>query len=74
MLVATVCRMTPRLNTHVETMRPIRLPIESDKNGEARAPKNVPADRIETMADSCEGVTFGFPSGSTYPVLKRRCQ
>jgi hypothetical protein len=39
--------------------------------GLARAPKNVPAERIETMADSWEVVMLRSPSGSMYPVLKR---
>jgi hypothetical protein len=32
--------------------------------GLARAPKKVPAERMETMADSWAVVMFGLPSGS----------
>jgi hypothetical protein len=62
MEVAAVCKTTPTLKTQVEMMRPILRPRLSASRGEARAPKKVPADRMETMADSCEGETSGLPS------------
>jgi hypothetical protein len=48
--VAAVCRMTPRLNTWAEAIRPQRRPIRSPMGAAPRAPKNVPAERMETMA------------------------
>jgi hypothetical protein len=52
MAVETVCSTTPRLKTQVEIIRAGRRPKKSARRGEARAPKKVPADRMETMADS----------------------
>jgi hypothetical protein len=56
-LVAAVCRMTPKINTIVETMRPKRRPIASATGAAVRAPKKVPADKMETMVADCEAVT-----------------
>lgn len=39
-----------------------------------RAPKKVPAERIDTMADDWLDVMFGLPSLSVYPVEKVRSQ
>ncbi len=52
MAVAAVCSTTPKLKTQVEIIKPGRRPTESAKKGEARAPKKVPAERMDTMADS----------------------
>lgn len=59
---AMVCKTTPRLNTQVEAARPMRRPMVSARKGDARAPKKVPAERMETMADSCAGETSGLPA------------
>lgn len=59
--VEIVCRTTPRLNTQVEIIKAGRRPKKSASKGEARAPKKVPADRIDTMADSCEVVMSRSP-------------
>lgn len=61
MAVAMVWRTTPRLNTHVEMRRAGRRPRWSARKGEARAPKNVPAERMETMPDSSAVEISGRP-------------
>lgn len=61
MAVAAVCRMTPRLKTQVEIIKASRRPTLSAMRGDARAPKKVPADRIDTMADCCEPETVSLP-------------
>jgi hypothetical protein len=48
--VAIVWRTTPRLKTQVEIIKAGRRPRKSARRGDARAPKKVPADRMETMA------------------------
>jgi hypothetical protein len=62
MAVAAVWRITPRLNTQVEAIKLHLRPMLSAMRGEARAPKKVPADRMETMADSWDGDTSGWLS------------
>lgn len=57
-LVEAVCRMTPKLNTQHDTMRDQRLPSRSAIKAAPRAPKKVPAERIETMVEVWEAVTF----------------
>jgi len=73
-LVEATWRMTPRLNIQQETIKDQRRPILSAIKGENRAPKNVPAERMETTADDCEGVMSRWPLLLTYPVEKRFCQ
>lgn len=55
--VAAVWKTTPTLKIQHDTMRPQRRPMLSPSNGDARAPKKVPADRIETTAEVSEGET-----------------
>lgn len=74
MAVEIVCRTTPRLKTQVEIMRAGRRPKKSASRGEARAPKKVPADRMETMDDSWEVVMSRSPLELRKPVLKRSFQ
>lgn len=51
--VVIVCRITPRLKTIAqELMIPHRRPRLSANGAANRAPKKVPAERIETMRDS----------------------
>lgn len=57
-----------------EAIRPSRRPTVSAKKGEDKEPKNVPADKIETIADDCEGDTSGSPLVLMYPVEKSLCQ
>lgn len=59
---AAVWKMTPRVKTRVDMMSARRRPILSAKKGEARAPKKVPADRMETMADCWDGEMLRLPS------------
>jgi hypothetical protein len=55
--VEAVCRITPRLNTRpAETMSPIRLPSKSPNGAAVKAPKKVPAERIETIRESWAAV------------------
>jgi hypothetical protein len=52
-----------------EMIRGNRRPRLSPRGAARRAPKNVPALRIETIWEDCAGDTFGMPSvGSMYPV------
>lgn len=55
--VDIVCRITPKLKTRpTDTMRPILRPSKSPNGAAVRAPKKVPADKIETMSESWEAV------------------
>ena len=55
--VETVCKMTPRLNTKAEDENsPHRRPRISAEGAASRAPKKVPAERIETISESCSAV------------------
>lgn len=69
--VEMVWSTTPRLKTQVEIMRAGRRPKKSANRGEARAPKKVPAERMDTMDDSCEVVMSSSPLELRKPVLKR---
>ena len=42
----------------------------SANRGDARAPKKVPAERMDTMTDDWDGETSGFPLVSVYLVEK----
>ena len=53
--VAAVCRITPRLKTRpAETINPSLRPRRSPNGAAKSAPKNVPADRMETMSESSD--------------------
>lgn len=52
-VVEAVCRTTPRLKTRpAEAIKPQRLPSKSPKGAAVRAPKKVPAERMETIKES----------------------
>ena len=52
-VVEAVWRMTPRLKTTpAEAIKPQRLPSKSPKGAAVRAPKKVPAERMETINES----------------------
>ncbi len=72
--VAAVCKMTPKINTPQETIRDHLLPSLSAIGAAPRAPKNVPAERIETTSDCWEEVMFKCPVVSLYPVENWFCQ
>ena len=72
--VAAVWKITPRMKTQDEAISAQRRPIVSAMKGEAKAPKKVPADKMETMADDSDGVTSRWPLESRYPVEKRSRQ
>ena len=57
MLTAAVCRMTPKINTNDDRIRPKRRPAQSARGAAPRAPKKVPADRMETIVADCDAVT-----------------
>jgi hypothetical protein len=64
-----VCKITPKLNTTRVTISPRLLPMKSASGAAARAPKNVPADKMETIKDDCPAVISGlFVSGFLKPV------
>ena len=48
-VVEATWRATPMEKTRQEAIRPIRRPILSPKGEAQRAPKKVPADKIETI-------------------------
>jgi hypothetical protein len=48
--------------------------MESPRGAAPRAPKNVPADRMETIAEDWLEVMLRCPVASLYPVEKRSCQ
>lgn len=62
--MAAVWKITPKMKTQVEAMRARRRPMLSARNGELRAPKKVPAERMDTMAEVCDGDTLGLPCTS----------
>jgi len=72
--VAAVCKTTPKMKTSVEAIRPNRRPKISATGAALRAPKNVPADRIETIVADCEAVMLRLPWPSIKPVEKVRSQ
>jgi hypothetical protein len=51
MAVAAVCRMTPNIKTQLEAIRLQRRPMRSAMGAAPRAPKKVPAERMDTIAD-----------------------
>ena len=53
-VVEATCRMTPMMKMIQPTMIVTRRPMKSATSPAIRAPKNVPADRIDTMRDCCE--------------------
>ena len=57
MLTAAVCRMTPKIKTNDDRMRPKRRPAQSARGAAPRAPKKVPADNMETIVADCDAVT-----------------
>jgi hypothetical protein len=63
--VAAVCRMTPKTKTMVDVIRPHRRPRRSPKGAAVSAPKNVPAERMDTTCADCDGETSRLPLGST---------
>jgi len=67
---ATVCKITPKQNTHRVIKSANLLPMKSAKGAAPRAPKNVPADNIETIKDDCPAVRAGLPFTSVKPVVK----
>jgi len=74
MEVAAVCMITPALKTQQETMSDQRRPSRSAMTAAPRAPKKVPADRIETIWDDWLDVTSRSPWSFIYPVEKRFIQ
>ena len=60
MAVAMVCRMTPKVKTTVETMRPSRRPRMSPVGEAVKAPKKVPAERMETISEDWLGLTLSL--------------
>jgi len=72
--VAAVCKMTPKIKTNVDATKPNRRPIRSAIGAAVRAPKNVPADRMETIVAVWEAVVFKWPVLSLYPVENLSCQ
>jgi hypothetical protein len=58
-LVETVCKITPKLKTNpIADMRPILRPRISAHGAARSAPKNVPADRMDTIRESSLAVSF----------------
>ena len=47
--VDAVCKMTPKQKTKVETIKPKRRPTVSANGAAPRAPKKVPAERMDTI-------------------------
>lgn len=74
MVVAAVCRITPRINTNEEAIKPMRRPMASATGAAVSAPKKVPAERIETIVADCDAVTSRWPLLFTKPVEKVSCQ
>lgn len=62
MAVATVCKITPRLNIQVEMMIAILRPRLSASKGEESAPTSVPMLKMLTIRLSCAGETSRSPS------------
>lgn len=74
MEVAAVCRMTPRVKTSVELMRLHRRPTKSATGAAPRAPKKVPADKMETIVADWDEVTVNWPWLFLYPVENKASQ
>jgi len=62
--------MTPNIKTTLSHIRAHRRPRRSARGALPNAPRKVPADRIETINDCCEGETLSWPVESIYPVEK----
>jgi hypothetical protein len=62
------------MKTQHETIRDQRRPIRSAMGAAPSAPKNVPAERIETISEVCEASTFKCPVESRKPVENSFCQ
>ena len=63
MEIATVCSITPKVKTPVLNIMAHRRPIVSASGADRRAPKNVPADRIDTISDCWDAFTFKANDG-----------
>jgi len=74
MAVETVCKTTPNENTHKVAKSPSLLPMKSASGAAANAPKNVPADKIDTIRDDSDAERAGFPYSSAEPVVKTDSQ
>jgi hypothetical protein len=72
--VEATWRMTPKMKTKDEATSDRRRPMLSASKGDARAPKKVPAERMETTAEDWSGEMLGLPLVSVYPVEKSFCQ
>jgi hypothetical protein len=72
--VAAVCKITPKVKTKEDVIKPIRRPIASATGAAVRAPKKVPAERIETIVADCDAVTSRWPLLFTKPVENWSCQ
>jgi hypothetical protein len=71
MLVDIVWRTTPKIKIIVSHIRAHRRPRRSASGALVKAPRKVPAERIETITDCCEGETLRLPVESIYPVENR---
>jgi hypothetical protein len=56
-----VCNITPKQKTTKEIIRASFLPRKSARGAAAKAPKNVPADKMETIREYCAAVISGRP-------------
>lgn len=59
MAVAAVWRMTPNVKTPVDAIKPHRRPTISPIGAALRAPKKVPAERMDTIVDFWVEVMLG---------------
>lgn len=57
-----------------EQMRLHRRPTKSATGAAPRAPKKVPAERMETIVADCEAVIVNCPSLFLYPVENKASQ
>lgn len=64
MAVAAAWKATPRVKTPVEAINPHLRPMKSPMGAAPRAPKKVPADKIDTMAEDWLEVIVRLPSAS----------
>lgn len=63
---ALICSVTPKAKTMVAIIKEGRRPSLSPTGAANSEPKKVPAERIDTIWDDCDGETFDSPvSGST---------
>lgn len=61
MAVEAVWRMTPKQNTRTVIIKAIRRPIKSPRGAANKAPKKVPADRMDTIREDWADVMSGRP-------------